>query len=105
MKNKESLHWVQENLRWHLCSEEEFINQKARIKWLEEEDSNSKSFCSNIREKHAKLAIHHINDSGGQWIEDEQVIKGKAISFFQQLLIVESHDQLAMDRLLQNIPC
>ncbi|KAL3529465.1 hypothetical protein ACH5RR_008787 [Cinchona calisaya] len=49
------LHHAQDYLVWHLKLEKEFARQKPRIKWLQDDDLNSKFFHASIREKHAKF--------------------------------------------------
>ena len=58
------------------------IHQKARLKWLKNDDLNSKFFHSTIKWRRARNGINGlVVDS--LWSEDKEVVKGKVRDFFK----------------------
>ncbi|XP_009587519.1 uncharacterized protein [Nicotiana tomentosiformis] len=53
-----------EYTRW-LIIQKSIFKQKARIKWAEEGDANTKYFYSVVKEKRRKAHIHKIKDANG----------------------------------------
>ncbi|XP_071926291.1 uncharacterized protein [Coffea arabica] len=88
-----------------LIDEETFWQQKARVKWLQEGDSNTRYFHSALLDKQAKLTIRQIKNSLGICIQDEEEIGTEAINYLRGLLstpiVVDEQDTQS---LLQNIP-
>ncbi|XP_071918897.1 uncharacterized protein [Coffea arabica] len=62
---------VQAKLRRVLTIEEQFWKQKARVKWLQHGDNNSRFFRSVVKQRRYRAAIHSIQDSQGTWITDD----------------------------------
>lgn len=55
--------------------EESFLNQKSRIKWLNEGDKNSQYFFRAIKGKKSKMRISSIqNDDGVVLFEDTEIL-------------------------------
>lgn len=73
---------VQAELRHHLAVEEQFWRQKARVKWLQHGDQNSRYFYSMIKQQRFQAAIHRIRDSSRNWITDDNGIRKEAVNFF-----------------------
>ncbi|XP_071933514.1 uncharacterized protein [Coffea arabica] len=100
-ENTEASHleWsqAQANFLQALANEEFFWKQKARIKWLQEGDSNTKFFHSYVQDKRARLRISRIKSSMGDWIEDLDAIAAEGVSFFQKLL---SRDHIGLAKAL-----
>lgn len=64
-----NLNRAQADLLRSLAEEEDFWRQKARIKWLQEGDSNTKFFHSTVLMKKARLAVTKLKDENGVWVE------------------------------------
>ncbi|OIT21155.1 putative ribonuclease h protein [Nicotiana attenuata] len=80
--NRQNLYKAQaEYTRW-LEIQESILKQKARIKWAEEGDSNSKYFHSVIKEKRRRAHIYRIKDEQGIWMEGNEAIAKAAIDHF-----------------------
>ena len=60
---------VQAELKNVLVAKEQFWRQKARVKWLQHGDHNSRYFHSVIKQRRFQAAIHRIKDLNGNWIK------------------------------------
>lgn len=89
-----------------LSEEEAFWKQKARIRWLEDGDRNTKFYHASVSSKRAKLPIHRIKDDAGNWIDSPDVIGQHAVYFFQNLLAPAPLpvDTAVVDQFLYHIP-
>ncbi|XP_071923243.1 uncharacterized protein [Coffea arabica] len=94
---------ARERLRSTLAIEEGFWRQRARAKWFQDGDSNSKYFHVVVSERRSRAIIHRIRGSNGDWLESEELISGEAIAFFQRLFTTESSFS-SVDGLLDAIP-
>ncbi|XP_060170402.1 uncharacterized protein LOC132601318 [Lycium barbarum] len=65
--------------------QDSILKQKARIKWSEEGDSNTKYFYSVVKENRRKAHIHRIRNSHGHWIEGNKAISNAAVEHFSIL--------------------
>lgn len=86
---REALHKARAELRRCLSIEDQFWQQKAKIKWLKDGDSNSKFFHSVVAERRMKAVIHRIKTSHGHWVSDEEDIAAEAVAFFSSLFSAE----------------
>lgn len=67
------------------CDEESAARQRAKVKWLNEGDSNTKYFHHVVREKRHTNHIHSVCDAEGNFVSGEDV--GNAfVEFFRSLL-------------------
>lgn len=73
-------------LQFHLSLEDEFWRQKARIKWLQEGDENSKNFNAMVNQRRNRLVISRIKDSNGNWTSDPISIKNQFSDYFKSIL-------------------
>lgn len=85
-----NLHHARAVLRHKLSIEEQFWQQKSRVKWLQDGDRNTKYFHSIVAERRAKAVIHRIKSSSGVWLTSEADISQEAVDFFQGLFSAES---------------
>ncbi|XP_042009091.1 uncharacterized protein LOC121757642 [Salvia splendens] len=87
-----------------LKMEEDFLRQKAALRWLEEGDKNTRFYQSWVKQKKIRLRIHKINANGCE-LTDDKAIKESAVEFFQNLL-APSYPELANPdlSLLQRLP-
>ncbi|XP_027157161.1 uncharacterized protein LOC113758554 [Coffea eugenioides] len=59
-------------MRNSLIKEEAYWKQKARIKWLQDGDKNTKFFHAVVAERRSKSIIHRIRSVRGEWLTDEE---------------------------------
>ncbi|OIT31087.1 hypothetical protein A4A49_11289 [Nicotiana attenuata] len=65
--------------------QESILSQKARIKWAEEGDSNTKYFHSTIKERRRRSRILRIQDHNASWIEGNRAISQAAVDHFSDI--------------------
>ncbi|XP_060170376.1 uncharacterized protein LOC132601292 [Lycium barbarum] len=80
-----------EYIKW-LKMEDSILRQKARIKWVEEEDSNTKYFHSTIKARRRRAQIYKIKDQNGQWVEGNLNISKATIDHFSDLFSEKPSD-------------
>ncbi|KAG5574509.1 hypothetical protein H5410_054643 [Solanum commersonii] len=73
--------------------QEKVLSQKARIKWLENSDTNSAFFHRVIKDKIKKFSIHKIKDQEGNLVEGTTQITDAAVNFFTNLFKAESIEE------------
>ncbi|XP_071940073.1 uncharacterized protein [Coffea arabica] len=76
-------------MRQSLVKKEAYWRQKARIKWLQDRDKNSRFFHAVVAERRAKSVIHQIRSREGEWLTDEAQISAEAVDYFTSLFFVE----------------
>ena len=76
-----------------MAEEETFWQQKARMKWLQEGDQNTKLFHNSVAVKHGHVSITRIKIDKGIWLDQEMDIKNHATESFQSLLSAEVNQQ------------
>ena len=96
------LNQVQARLRRARLIEDGFWRQKARAKWLQDGDRNSKFFHSVVAERRRRSVIHRVRGSDGEWLDEEARIGEAAVTFFHELFTAET--VLPATGLLENIP-
>ena len=94
---------VQAELQRVLTVEEQFWKQKARVKWLQHGDNNSKFFHSVVKQRRYRTSIHSIRDSQGTWITDDGTIGMEAVKFFDDLLSAESSSDFRLVHVIPNL--
>ncbi|KAG5611763.1 hypothetical protein H5410_023044 [Solanum commersonii] len=62
---------------------EEFWKQKASIHWFSEGDKSTKFFHGLVRGRRRRLNVQRIMKADGQWVEGDDEVEAKALSFFQ----------------------
>ncbi|KAH6767718.1 hypothetical protein C2S52_018701 [Perilla frutescens var. hirtella] len=65
--------------------EEDFLKQKAAVRWVTEGEWNSRFFQGWVKPRRCQSRIHSIEDDG-RVIEDDNWIRASAAGFFQRLL-------------------
>ncbi|XP_058068262.1 uncharacterized protein LOC131217364 [Magnolia sinica] len=73
---------------------EESMNLRARNKWIQEGDKNTKYFHSIANEKRRKAFISEIESQNGDRITDQAEMKEEVILFFSKLFSTETIDPL-----------
>jgi hypothetical protein len=71
-------------------AEEAFMKQKARNKWLNLGDQNSRFFHCQVKVRQARNAIKCLFDAEGNRLDTPDQIKEEVISFYQKLLGVSN---------------
>lgn len=66
--------------------EKAFWRQKARLRWLDEGDRNTRFFHSSVVLKRTRLSISRIKLSDSTWTDNPQAIRNEATIFFHNLL-------------------
>ncbi|XP_027093582.1 uncharacterized protein [Coffea arabica] len=80
---RENLHRAQAQLHATLQAEKLFWKQKARVKWLQEGDRNTKFFHSTVKQRRVHFIIHKIKNEQGEWVESEEDIGNETVRFFE----------------------
>ena len=101
-----NLNKAQAELNRSLAEEEDYWRQKARVKWLQEGDRNTKFFHSSVTSKRAVLKISKLKNGEGEWITNQQKLQEAAAAYIQDLLSEDTGklDEQAVKELIQNIP-
>nr|XP_016469313.1 PREDICTED: uncharacterized protein LOC107791712 [Nicotiana tabacum] len=63
--------------------------QKARVKWLKGEDTNTVFFHGVNKDRTKKLNIQKIRDGDGQWVDGTKDVAKATVKFFEQLFSAE----------------
>ncbi|XP_019240115.1 PREDICTED: uncharacterized protein LOC109220106 [Nicotiana attenuata] len=82
--NRQRLHKVQAEMIKYLALEEEFWRQKAGMMWFKDGDRNSKFFHAQVKGRRKRLKLTRIQNSRGNWIEEEELIAEEAINFYKE---------------------
>ncbi|XP_060170580.1 uncharacterized protein LOC132601516 [Lycium barbarum] len=75
-------------IKKYLQYQEDYWRKKSGLDWLVEGDRNTKFFHTIVKGRRKKLQIRKIQNSEGDWIEEEDQIAAEAISFYE--IIVHS---------------
>ncbi|XP_048491131.1 uncharacterized protein LOC125492556 [Beta vulgaris subsp. vulgaris] len=59
-----------------------FLKQKAKERWIEKGDDNTKLFHQSIKARRQQNKIYAILDNEGQWLNEEHQIKEAFVSFY-----------------------
>ncbi|XP_071912247.1 uncharacterized protein [Coffea arabica] len=79
------LNKAQAELRHALSIEEQFWRQKARVKWFQEGERNSRYFHAVVRQRRVQGMIHRIKKSNGVWVDADVDIASEAAKYFNDL--------------------
>ncbi|XP_056848880.1 uncharacterized protein LOC108820129 [Raphanus sativus] len=74
--------------RWlHIAGlEEDLLNQRAKLHWLEVGDNNNKTFHNAIKTRQAQNTIREIRCGNGSKVTKHEDIKVEAVQFFSEFL-------------------
>ncbi|XP_019241932.1 PREDICTED: uncharacterized protein LOC109221967, partial [Nicotiana attenuata] len=81
--NRQRLQEVQAEMIRYLALEEEFWRQKAGMMWFKDGDRNTKFFHAQVNGRRKRLRLTRIQNSDGNWIEEEDLIAEEAVKFYQ----------------------
>ncbi|XP_070017110.1 uncharacterized protein LOC142172446 [Nicotiana tabacum] len=79
--NRQRLQQVQVEIMKYLALEEEFWRQKAGMLWFKDGDRITKFFHAQVNGRRKRLKLSRIQNSLGNWIEEDHLIAEEAISF------------------------
>lgn len=82
-KNRERLQKVQPELIRYLALEEKFWKQKSGMVWFKDGDINTKFFHVQVKGRRKILQLNRIQNSLGNWIEDDEEIAKEAVKFYE----------------------
>ncbi|KAL2929716.1 hypothetical protein RDABS01_035126 [Bienertia sinuspersici] len=63
-----------------------WLQQKAKIHWLQAGDSNSKIFYNSLKTRTSKNTVNRLMTDQGQWVEDMGSITTAFTQFYEKLL-------------------
>ncbi|XP_062080432.1 uncharacterized protein LOC133785194 [Humulus lupulus] len=63
-----------------------FLQQKAKIKWSQEGDSNTALFHASIRERSCQNRIYSITTDSGDWVDKPDQVSAAFLDYYQSLL-------------------
>ncbi|XP_027156449.1 uncharacterized protein LOC113757288 [Coffea eugenioides] len=84
-EDTEELHRAQADLNRVLAIEKQFWRQKARVKWLNCGDRNTRFFQAVVKQRRVQGAIHRVKDSTETWVDKDNDIAKAAIEYFLDL--------------------
>ncbi|XP_019231592.1 PREDICTED: uncharacterized protein LOC109212408 [Nicotiana attenuata] len=90
VQDRERLQKVQAELFRYLALEEQFWKQKSWMTWFNEGDRNTKFFHAHVNGKRKRLQLKRIQNSEGNWIEDDEAMAEEEVKFFQKQFHEES---------------
>ncbi|CAA7048764.1 unnamed protein product [Microthlaspi erraticum] len=79
---------IEATRKWHILvkAEEAFLQQKSRVSWLREGDSNSAYFHRMVATRTSINHIHYLQDSAGTRFDSQPEIQGHCVDYFAELL-------------------
>ncbi|XP_075095229.1 uncharacterized protein LOC142173524 [Nicotiana tabacum] len=95
-ENRARLQKVQAELIRYLALEEEFWKQKAGMNWFQDGDRNTKFFHAQVNGRRKRLQLKRIQNSDGNWLEDNETMAEEAIKFYKAQFHEEQEGQTAL---------
>lgn len=65
---------------------ESFFKEKSRVKWMKEDDRNTKFFHKTIKVHNGRNKILRLQNEEGIMIEDYSQVQAMAADFFEKLV-------------------
>ncbi|XP_075099806.1 uncharacterized protein LOC142176362 [Nicotiana tabacum] len=81
--NRQRLQQVQAEMIKYLALEEEFWRQKVGMLWFKDGDRKTKFFHVQVNGRMKRLKLARIQNSLGNWIEEEDLIADEAVMFYK----------------------
>ncbi|XP_075078217.1 uncharacterized protein LOC142164292 [Nicotiana tabacum] len=81
--NRQRLQQVQAEMIKYLALEEEFWRQKSGMLWFKDGDRNTKFFHAQVNGRRKRLKLSRIQNSLGNWIEEDHLIAEEAVKFYK----------------------
>lgn len=85
---------------WH--QEELYWSQRARVKWLEDGDKNTKKFHATTIQRRGKNRIQRLQNTRGDWVEGKNAIFGAILDHYDE--VYHSDNPSDFNDCLNNIP-
>ncbi|XP_075108822.1 uncharacterized protein LOC142180675 [Nicotiana tabacum] len=82
--NRQRLHKVQAEMIKYLALEEQFWRQKAGMAWFKDGDRNTRFFHAQVNGRRKRLKLTRIQDSLGNWVEEDDQIAAEAVKFYHE---------------------
>lgn len=84
VSNREELSLAEAEMKKYRAWEEDFWKQKARMKWFNDGDRNTRFFHNYVKGIRKRFAIHEIHTSQGDIINNTLNIGVKAVCYFEK---------------------
>lgn len=78
-------------------AEEQLAKQQAKVKWLEQGDSNTAYFHVQVKQRRSQNFIAVIQNVDGQWIDDPQSVHEEFLHYYQNFLGASSNELVPLD--------
>ena len=82
--------------------EEKYWMQRSRVKWLENGDKNTKFFHQATIQRRRKNKICSLKEEWGIWIEEESLIQGKFLEYYEELF--KTRGERNWEEILEVVP-
>jgi len=82
-ENRARLHLINAQYIKYMKLETFILQQKTKLQWFKEGDTNSKYFHSMMRGRRRKLFIHRICTDEDTWIQGDENIAKKACMYYK----------------------
>lgn len=82
----------------YLC----FLRQKAKERWIDKGDENTKVFHQSIRARRTCNKIYAIQKNTGEWVHEEEQIKDAFVQFYKDLLGTHMEDRCGVKQEIMN---
>ncbi|XP_027151803.1 uncharacterized protein LOC113751855 [Coffea eugenioides] len=84
-----------------LLKEARYWHQKACIRWLKEDDANTRFFHGQFKQRWAYCYIYRMKDKNGVWVDELSKIEDMAVEYFAEVLA--QSDQVQENEALQQV--
>ncbi|XP_021836221.2 uncharacterized protein [Spinacia oleracea] len=79
-----------------------FLQQTAKLQWLEKGDENTKLFHQSIKHKRQQNSIHSIHDTNGNWTDTPDGVKRAFTQFYSALFCNKMHQRTHVNSLIMD---
>ena len=79
MKSRQEYHTTHKNYM-------SFLSQKAKVRWFEEGDENTRVFHHSIKIRRAQNRVNTIKNEHEEWVSNPEEVTNTSIHFYQALL-------------------
>lgn len=79
-----------------------YWGQRARIKWLNEGDKNTKFFHASVIQRRRRNRIYRIQNNRGEWVEGKEETFAAILEHYEQ--VYKFDRPMGIDGFFENIP-
>ncbi|XP_056686567.1 uncharacterized protein [Spinacia oleracea] len=79
-----------------------FLQQTAKLQWLEKGDENTKLFHQSIKHRRQQNSIHSIHDMNGNWTDTPDGVKRAFTQFYASLFCNKMHQRTPVNSLIMD---